>query len=657
MTLLRRLARWAVPAVLLCLALVVGDAAPASAQDDPADPAQELVERFAPILMTKTQNEPCDTDGEPYAPTAIDIVLDNPEVVLRQVGNDDPVVKVAPSAADLFGLNEGFYVDFPGSALDPQCIYEQDFEKYASEVPPTIYAHVSQQADEPDRLFVQYWFYWYFNDWNNKHESDWEGIVIEFEASSAQEALRVGPSRVGFAQHEGGEWGDWDAAKLERDGERPIVYSSAGSHATYFDSGVYLGRSASEGFGCDDTTGPSTRVDPVVVLLPAEVTDASDPLAWLEFDGRWGERQGGPFNGPTGPTDKERWAEPADWFDELRPSSVVIPAGEGAADEVIGAFCGVVEGGSNLLIRFTTSPLTTLIGLAIVFFVVRFFARRTDWGIVPATPLVQRRRGGQVLRGATNAYRRSPGTYVLFGLVCVPAALITGVLLSLAAWLPVVAPVVDLIDGTRGTSLATTALAGSLANVLAFVLLSAVVTTHLSSDRSGLEGARESARIGWRSWRALLSVYARSFVIVFVLLISVIGIPWAIRQIVRYQFASQVVVREGRSGADALRRSSQLVIGRWWHTAAVAASAHVIVGVIALFAGLLLLIIVTGIPLWAFGLINGAIYAVVMPLSALALTLLYGDAVAHDADGDDVETASPSESDDSAGAAEPVAAT
>lgn len=622
----RRLERFVVGFVLAVLA-VVGAAPSASAQSS-TDPAQELAERFAPIIMIKSQDDDCDPDGEPYGPFPIDIVLGNPEVVLRQVGNGDPVVKVAPTAADLFGLNEGFYVDFPGSALDPQCIYEQDFDKYTDGLQPTIYAHVAQQDDEPDRLFVQYWFYWYFNDWNNKHESDWEGIVIEFEASSAQEALRVGPNRVGYAQHEGGEWGDFDAVKLEREGERPVVFSSAGSHASYFDSGIYLGRSASEGFGCDDTTGPSTRLDPAVVLLPAEVTSADDPLAWLEFDGRWGERQGGPFNGPTGPASKERWAEPADWFDELRPSSVVIPASDGAADGVIGAFCDVVEGGSNLLIRFTVSPLTTLIGLAIAVFVVRAIVRRTDWSIVPARPLVHRRRAGQILRGATATYRGSPGTYILFGLVCIPAGLLTGVLLAVVAWLPGVSPLVDYVGGTRGTSIFSAALAGSLANVLAFVLMSAVVTEHIDRGDDGWEAAKESARRGWRSWRALLSVYARSFVIVFVLLASIIGIPWGIRQLVRYQFASQVVVREGRSGGDALRRSSALVIGRWWHTAAVVAVVQAGVAFVALTAGLLLLIVVAGLPLWAFGLLNGLVYALILPLAAIAVTLLYGDAVA-----------------------------
>jgi hypothetical protein len=35
---------------------------------------------------------------------------------------------------------------------------------------------------------VQYWFFWYFNDWNDKHEGDWEGVQVLFDATTAVEA-------------------------------------------------------------------------------------------------------------------------------------------------------------------------------------------------------------------------------------------------------------------------------------------------------------------------------------------------------------------------------------------------------------------------------------------------------------------------------------
>ena len=306
--------------------------------------------------MLKQQSEDCDPDGEPYRPGLVDIVLDNPDVALRQVGNADPVVKWAPNASDLFELNQGFYIDFPGSALSPGCTYERDFWKYTADRPAAVYAHIVQDPSRRDRLYLQYWFYWYFNDWNNKHESDWEGITLQFEAGSIEEALTGQPIGVGYSQHEGGERALWNDAKLTREGDHPVVYSSAGSHASYYGSAVYLGRGASEGFGCDTTTSPSDRVVPEVVVLPDRVDDPSDPLAWLSFNGRWGERQSGPFNGPTGPASKDRWLDPAPWFEDLRDDSVVIPGGESGAKSVVNVFCDVVERGSQALIDFKMSP-------------------------------------------------------------------------------------------------------------------------------------------------------------------------------------------------------------------------------------------------------------------------------------------------------------
>ena len=156
----------------------------------------------------------------------------------------------ATPAADLFDLGEGFYLDFPGDALAPECVYERDFRRYSDGRRATIYAHIVTQDDRPDELALQYWFFWYYNDWNNKHEGDWEGIQLVFDASTVEEALATEPVSVGYAQHEGGERAGWDDDKLERQGTRPVVYSSAGSHASYFSSAFYLGRSASEGFGC-----------------------------------------------------------------------------------------------------------------------------------------------------------------------------------------------------------------------------------------------------------------------------------------------------------------------------------------------------------------------------------------------------------------------
>lgn len=603
-------------------------AAEASAAEASAQ-MQELAERYAPIMMLKAQDAPCDDDGEPYGPTAVDIVLDNPEVLLRQVGNGDPVVRAAPSASDLFGLGEGFFLDFPGTSLAPGCVYETDFDKYRGDDGAVVYAHIVQQPDVPDRVALQYWFYWYFNDWNNTHESDWEGIQLLFDASTVAEALRTDPISVGYAQHEGGERADWESSKLERDGSRPVVYSSAGSHASYFSSAVYLGRGPSEGFGCDTTDGPSQRVDPSVVVLPSSVDDPDHPLAWLAYDGRWGERQPGPFNGPTGPTSKERWTEPVDWHDDLRDASVVIPAGDGGAAGVIGLFCDVVESGSGALILFTTSPTRVLIALSLLALAARWLIGRTSWGAVPLLPIVRRRRAGQILRSGWRLLRRSPALW-LVGLLFIPAAVLVAAVARMLSALPLIGDVLNLVGSASGTGVLFATFLGGVVNLAAFVAVNAMVAAHFADVTA--PDQQPSPAIALRTvrarWRDLVSGFLPAYAIVLGLAITVVGIPFAIRQAVRYQFIPHAVMLDGLSGAAARRRSSELVRGRWWHTATMTGVINVSVAAIGIVLSLLALVAFPGLPLWAFSALITAIYAVIAPVTAIMLTLLYGDAVA-----------------------------
>ena len=85
---------------------------------------------------------------------------------------------------------------------------------------------------------------------------------------------------------------------------------------------------------------------------------------------------------------------------------------------------------------------------------------------------------------------------------------------------------------------------------------------------------------------------------------------------------------EDLDGRRALRRSGRLTNRRWLHTAVVSAGLNGLVLASAVLAGLLLLVLVPGLPLWAFSALAAVVYAVLVPLAASSMTLLYGDAVA-----------------------------
>ncbi len=619
--------RVAVLVVLAAVSALVSIAVAPSTATAQSDPAQELVDRYAPIVMVKAQDGECDTDGEQYAPSSVDIVLDNPQIVLRQLGTHNPVMTAGPGADDLFDLGEGFYLDFPGDALAPGCTYEKDFQRYSGDRRAAVYAHIARQDDRPDQLAVQYWFYWYYNDWNNKHESDWEGIQVLFDVGTVDEALATEPVSVGYAQHEGGERADWDSAKLDRQGTRPVVYSSRGSHASYFGSALYLGRSGAEGFGCDNTDGPSTTVDPEVVLLPDTVEDPADPLAWVAFTGRWGERQSGAFNGPTGPITKERWTAPVDWHDQLRSSSVTVPGGDGVGATVVGAFCNVVEFGSRQLITLKQRPAALAIVVVLLVLLIRSLYRRTDWALVDPLPIVRRRRAGQLMRAAVRLYTAHPRQFATVGLLYLPIVFAVAAVLALVGSIPLFRSLLESEADLGFVGFLFTLVFATLGHSIGVVFIRAVIAFLLDGlGRDESTTASEAFHKTPAHLHDLLAALARAVVIVAVLMISVVGIPWAFRQLVRYQFLSETTTLERLSGKAALDRSSALVRGRWFHTAVVLISINAIVFVCSMLVGLLLLIVAAGIPLWLFSVIVTVFAGLVAPYTAIAATLLYGDA-------------------------------
>ena len=259
-------------AVLLVAVSALAGAPAASA--DLAD-EQELANRHAPVVRLVEQVEECGY-GEPYEPLDVDALFDEPTVALRGPWNRFDLVEIGPSADDLVDLYE-YHLDFPGDALDPGCSYELWARRVTAERAPAVYAHVATEEGRPDRLALQYWFFYAYNDWNNLHEGDWENVQLIFDAGDAREALTKTPVEVGYSQHEGSEGGEWDDDKLELvDGTRPVVYPAAGSHANFFDEGLYLGSSAEQGVGCDDTRGPHLELQPRVVTIPSDFGDARE---------------------------------------------------------------------------------------------------------------------------------------------------------------------------------------------------------------------------------------------------------------------------------------------------------------------------------------------------------------------------------------------
>ena len=318
------------------------------------DPVSELAERYSPIVVIRDQPTSCE-EGEPYLPAVVETVLGQPDVVLR--GPQGEVVP-APTAADLAGRGDGWYLDLPGNPLAPECDYENWFNERSPQYAPTVYARIGTDPDHPGKLALQYWFWWVFNDWNDRHEGDWEMIQLLFDADSAEAALTTLPASAAFAQHEGSETAEWTDPKLLRVDDHVVVYPAQGSHAAYYTQAHWFGKSAAAGFGCDSTRAEGVEVRPEVVVLPDAPTGE---FAWLDFTGRWGEKAPSFNNGPTGPNTKTQWTHPVSWqVEEGREGAVALPVVGGPA---VDSFCDLTRAGSLLFIAALDSPV--LVGVLV----------------------------------------------------------------------------------------------------------------------------------------------------------------------------------------------------------------------------------------------------------------------------------------------------
>jgi hypothetical protein len=396
------LAGWVRQLALATLALAALAALPASAQGAQST-AQQLAEKYSPVLSLEPQPRPC-RSGEAYRPTTVDIVLDivlgRQGVLLRDLSGK--VVAHAPTPSDLWRLAKGYYIDLPGDPLNPRCSYEKQFRTWNDDREPSVYAHIATDPEYPGKLAVEYWFYYTFNDFTDKHESDWEMAQVDFDASNGADALVKGPYEVDLSQHAGGERSAWADSKLEKQGTHPVIYDATGSHANYFGHALYLGRGAREGFGCDDTRKATMRLQLQTILLPDVPSSPSAPYAWLAFGGRWGQKESGINNGPTGPASKPQWSAPIQWAAGLRNTSLELPDSRPFGISVGNFFCGAVTGGAMVLDWSLIHPLPFIVVLLLVVGGLLGAMVATTWRPADPHPLRRRRQGGQIIRATTR---------------------------------------------------------------------------------------------------------------------------------------------------------------------------------------------------------------------------------------------------------------
>ncbi len=579
------------------------------------DAADQLAAKYSPVVVIREQVDACG-DGEPYLPTTVESVLGQPGVTLR--GPEGEAI-VAPTSQDLASKGEGWYLDLPGDPLSPGCDYETWFRTTSPDHPPTVYAHVATDPNHPGNLALQYFFFWVFNDWNDKHEGDWEMIQLLFDADTPAEALASEPISTAYAQHEGSETAEWSSGKVLLVDGHPVVYPSQGSHASYYTQAQWFGKSASAGFGCDNSLAQGLLLRPDVVLLPDEPTAGFE---WVGFTGRWGQKEPSFNNGPTGPNTKMQWSQPVEWqLTKGRDAGVAMPPFGGPAAD---SFCTLTSAGSLLFVAVLDHPILTAGAILVLLVALFLLIRATRWRRSTPRDIDRERRAGQVVTASFAILgRRAAALWPIIVLVGVSA----GAALALQQVALRRRPTDDVTDVNGLTHHAL----GTVVAVLAAFVLAPVIAVGLAATARVIDNLAQGRPP--QPWHAIgLSVRRPAaalvqllvYFVVTILASSLFLLPFALLFIAFWAVAMPASAVEGLGVRAALGRSRFLTKGRRWR--AILLSAVLIwIGftVPGIVGGIFLLM--TGWPFWVTNLISIGFSAVLLPFSAIGLTLQFYD--------------------------------
>ncbi|MCB0861917.1 MAG: hypothetical protein KDB66_01745 [Solirubrobacterales bacterium] len=620
-------ARWGVRSTVALLAAITGlflapatvPATAASAKQSSA--AKALAGKYVPVMMIRKQGENlCDTKVEQYQVMTVDALFGNPDVrLMRNNGSSkSTLIKQAPTIDDVRNRGEEAYIDLPGDPLGDTCVYSKDFTrmKNEGEAPVAVYAHIAREKGHSG-IALQYWFYWYFNQFNDLHESDWEGMQLTFGADTPAGALEEEPSQMILFQHAGGERAKWNDSKVEKEGDHPVVYPAAGSHATFYQSAVYpQNGSHGSGVGCDNTTEPLRELRPFPVLLPDRPTGRGE-FAWLSFDGRWGQKEKSFNNGPTGPQTKDQWEEPFTWMEAQRWSSPRMPGGGLVGPEAVNAFCGVIENVTGIMNLQQSEPLLAY-AIVIAFFLIVFLVfGYSKWRPADADQLSRQRSYGQIMNASFRLYWRHFKPFAILGAIAIP---IVGGTQALGGWLGdmsggdgLLQALADLVNNFGRPA------AQALVSAFLIVFIRELVHERTATVKTALDGTWE------RFWRVVIAKLL-SLLGVTLLMVTVIGIPFAIRFLVNWTFVQQEVLFTDRSIRESFRASSDVVRGHWWRTVRTMVPLLLLLTVLGPLLGLFL--IFTPLPLLLVNLIGSVVFAIAIPFTTTGTTLLYFDLLA-----------------------------
>jgi hypothetical protein len=274
--------------------------------------------------------------------------------------------------------------------------------------------------------------------------------------------------------------------------------------------------------------------------------------------------------------------------------------------------------------RIVQNPGPMLLALGVLVALLALLVVKATWTPVAPFRVGRRRRWGQLLAASARMYATRPRLFIGLGLLLIPVT----ILITLIQWLLGLA--IDLVGVLTGSGAGLFAyfalVVGTTLTLLAFALVQAATACALVELDAGRPvDAAGAYRLALRRSGPLLRAVG-IFVLVWVgLTTTTVLLPVAIWLAVRWSLLAPAVELEQLSGVGALRRSAELVRGRWLRVGSLVGLG----GLVALAAGPLvgaLLIFVSNSSLALLNLVAGVVYAIALPFVAIVTAYVYVDA-------------------------------
>jgi hypothetical protein len=222
-------------------------------------------------------------------------------------------------------------------------------------------------------------------------------------------------------------------------------------------------------------------------------------------------------------------------------------------------------------------------------------------------------------------YVERPRLFLGIGLLLIPLGIVISIVQALVLGGFGLAGV-DTTGEAAGVLVLLVTVIGTMFSLLGFALVQAATACALVELDAGRRiGAVRAYRLALARRRPLLGGLGIAVLAWVLLDATLVLVPVAIWLAVYSMLLAQCVVLERRSGIGGLRRSFELVRGRWFRVASLVG----VGAVVTIAAGPLLgalLIFVTDAPLALLNVVAGVVYALAMPFVALTTTYVYLDA-------------------------------